>query len=273
MDSISNIIVLLAGVRSGTTVFRQFLATHPKLTNCGEILNSSHRGGFYSFLSNLCVTNAQAILPENLEKAFKSYLVDCCSRCGENMPIIDIKYEHLRLIHRPWEPPFATPLLLDFIKEKKLFVINLRRNPVDAVFSNFLAIHRGVYHVSTAHAPLESSATLSIDPKAFFHQIRQRIKATRFISNAFLSYKKYLQLDYDDLFDKSSGQPVFSSQVSDKISRSIGIENNFDHKPRLKKIIDVPRESLIRNYADLKETIATYDNYFRKQNIKRPVGS
>jgi hypothetical protein len=268
MDPISNMIVLLGGVRSGTTVFRQFLATNPKLTNCGEIFNSSHRGGFYSFLSNLCLTNTQAIIPENQVKIFKSYLLDCCSRCGENMPIIDIKYEHLRLLHRPWEPPFAFPLLLDFIKEKKLFVINLRRNPVDAVISNLLSIHRGVYHISTVQTALASDATLSIDPKAFSQQIRQRIKATRFISKFFFSYKKYLQLDYEDLFDKSSGQAVFSSQVSDKISGSIGIENDFDHRPRLKKVIDVPRDSLIRNYADLKETVATYDNYFRKQNIK-----
>jgi hypothetical protein len=265
MDS-TNIIVLLGGVRSGTTVFRQFLATHPRLVNCGEIFNSSHRGGFYAFLSNICLTDKRAIIPENQEKAFEDYLADCCSRSTGKTPIIDIKYEHLRLLHRPWEPPFASPLLLDFIRRKRLFVINLRRNPVDAVISNFSAIHRGVYHLSTADAALTGSATLSIDPKAFLKQIRQRIKTTRFISNFFSSYKKYLQLDYEELFDKSSGQAAFSPLVSNKMSASLSIENNFDHRPKLQKVIDVPREALVKNYAELEETISKFDNYFRKQN-------
>jgi hypothetical protein len=264
MDSISKTVVLLGGVRSGTTVFREFLATHPKLINCGEIFNSNHRDGFFPFLSSLCLTNTQAIIPENQESEFEDYLISRCTQCGENAPIVDIKYEHLRLLHRPWETPFATPLLLEFIKQKQLSVIHLRRNPVDAVISNFVAIHRGIYHKSSANsAATESPGTLTIDPRAFAQQIRQRIKVTRFISKFFVSYEKCLQLDYEDLFDLSSGQAVFSARISDKISDKLAIENEFDRHPKLQKVIDVPRESLISNYTELDKAIARYDNYFQ----------
>lgn len=267
MDSTSNIIVLLGSVRSGTTVFRQFLATHPKLVNCGEIFSSVRPDGFYAFLSARCLTDKQAIMPENQAKAFNQYLTDCRSRCGRKIPVIDIKHQHLRLLHRPWELPFGTPLLLELMKEKELFVIHLRRNPVDAVISTALASHRNVYHIKTDCAAPEVNTPLIIDPRLFLQQIRERIKTTRFISKFFLSYKNWLELDYEELFDHSSGQADFSYLVSNKVARSIGIQNNFDHRPKLQKLIGVPRDSLIANYADLEKTVSRYDNYFARANL------
>src|ERR1700683_208938 len=129
MEAISNAVVVVGGVRSGTTVFRQFLATHARLADCGEIFNSGSPGGFYPFLADLCCADKNAILPENLDRAFEQYLEALCARVGGKRPIIDIKYEHLPLLHRPWDMPFGMPPLLEFLRKHRLSVIHLRRNP------------------------------------------------------------------------------------------------------------------------------------------------
>jgi hypothetical protein len=265
MDPISNVIVLLGGVRSGTTVFRLFLASHPNITSCGEIFNSHNERGFYSYFSSICASDKQAVFPENQEKAFTSYLLQCCSESADIRPVIDIKYQHLRLLHRPWDAPFGSPALLDFIKEKNLTVIHLRRNPVDAVISNLLAKHRGIYHRRLSAGSEASTATFTIDPKAFARQIVLRIKATRFVSNSFRNYQNYSQFDYETLFERSD-RSSFSRELSSKLSKTLAVDDMFDHKPRLKKIIDTPRSSLISNYSAVEHIARKYENYFRRKH-------
>lgn len=243
-------IVVIGAVRSGTTVFRRFLSSHEKITDFGEIFNSSNVNNFFFFLAAEIMKNRKAILPENTRDNFDAFFD--VLRKKVDSPLVDIKYEHLNLFRDAWSGLFSTPTILDYLNAGKLPVIHvIRRRIFDSLVSDELAKSTKVYHKSAADSPNhEPGEKIHISLKQMQSRIAHRRKTVDYVRKTLGC--PVLEVYYEDFFQvDADGSQSFSAELQNRISGFLEIEPKFNSKPELEKVIDKPFDDILKNYAEL----------------------
>lgn len=239
----------LGGVRSGTTVFRKMLASHPGLRDRGEIFNSGNPAGYFKFFAQRVVADADAAFPERSAQLFKAYLGHTAAKGGA-LALLDVKYEHLSLLPEPWQLPFTQPALLRHIKRSGCKAIHLRRQHFYSVVSNLVAVQTGRYHdrVEGGEA-LPQKKQVRIERDTLLAQMRRRKRVCDVVDTA-LDEQQRLSLDYESVFDED-GQ--FNAQMCERVAAFLGLEPRFDRQPGLRKVISEPLSDVIENYDEIKD--------------------
>lgn len=256
MADLSKVVFLIGGVRTGTHVLRKMLATHPEIYDLGEVFNSKNDWGFYPYWAKEILQTADSIFPENHLRVFKRYIQSL--DYPDKVVILDVKYEHFGLINKPWSPPFMMPLILTFLLNRGVRFIHLRRNALESILSNKLAIWSGTYHVPADHSAglSESASQCTVDPAELLSEVLHRRKVTRYVSQ--LKRGRSITLQYEKLFSVEEGQQVFSESLCAELASFLEVSNSFNRVPALRKTVDRPFSELIANYAAVEPIIRKY---------------
>lgn len=244
---LSKLVFFMGGVRSGTTVFRKMMSSHPKIRDKGEIFNSNNPQGFFKYFREQIAINPDLALPEQHGKMFLSYIASLVPKDG--IALIDVKYEHLTLINEAWQLPFTNPPMLKLIKRSKVKVVHLRRQHFYSVLSNLVAVHTGRYHMPKDKdgADLPEKHVVPVDRQVLLSSMKKRKRTADLVDSAF-DDKQRLSLDYEGVFD---GNGDFQPDVIERLAAFLGVENEFERVPALKKVIDEPLSAVISNFAEI----------------------
>lgn len=241
-----NLIIIIGGVRSGTTVFRHMLSTHPDVVDHGEIFLSSNKNGYFRILERIIKKNPNLIFPENNEIVFRHYLKILTPEAGR--AVIDIKYEHLCQLPTAWQLPHKTPAILTYLNNLDAKIIHLKRNPFNAVISNLVAQKTKRYHVSAkTNQPNNAPIKISISRDLVIQEIKDRIQASDLVENT-LNNQGIITIEYEELFDINN---YFKDEICSKTATFIGIEDSFERAPLLQKVINQSLENTILNWHEI----------------------
>ena len=244
---IKRCVVFVGGVRTGTTVFRQMLGTHPRITDRFEIFNSNTPHGFYPFYREHLKRHPEAVFPEQNRDTLASYLRQLCT--GDELELVDIKYEHLGHLPAPWRMPFSPPAMLEHVRDLELKVIHLRRSPFHSLLSNEVATQTRRYKRLPGENQVHEAdeATVWVDRRKLEADIRERRQVTRMVDDM-IPEERRLSFDYENMLDV---QGAFEASMCAEIARFLGVEDSFDRQPGLEKVIARPLSEVIKNYGDI----------------------
>jgi hypothetical protein len=244
--------------RSGTTVFKDMLKTHPALFSMGEIFNETNERSYFHFLQELIANDRRAALPSQALGNFAKYLDWCAEFARRRKPatrilVMDVKYDQSHLLCESWWSVGALPKIFFLIRERGWKVIDIhRRDIVGLVVSNQIAIKTRVYHSTNLEPGAVQEAKVHIHPQRLERELVATQNSYRRIAAHFGEYKKYLGVFYEDMFDSDG---AFAPQLLERLSDFLGMENRFDPKPKLAKLLEKDIFSHIENADEIRSLI------------------
>lgn len=242
------LVFFIGGVRSGTTVFRRMMASHPQIRDRGEVFNSNNPVGYFRFLREQVARDPELIFPERSPEVFGAYLLSLLPKEPDAMALVDIKYEHLNLLPEAWQLPFTNPSMVRALKRSHARVIHLRRQHFFSVISNLVAVETGRYHDRVGQeGSLPAKRTVRIDRNQLLGNMKKRRRATELIDNS-LEASQRLAIDYETVFEADG---TFKTDLLDQLATFLSLRPEFERQPALRKVIDEPLSEVISNYADI----------------------
>lgn len=249
-DDLGRIVFFMGGVRSGTTVFRRMLASHPRVRDRGEIFNSNNPQGFFRFHREQIAQDPDLIFPEHHAKVFNAYVSSLVPKDKDGIALLDIKYEHLNLIHDAWQLPFTNPPMLRLIKRSRHKVVHLRRQHFYSVLSNLVAVQTGRYHKPADESTkLPEKRAVAVERALVLSSMKKRKRAAEVVDSAFDDHQR-VSIDYEGVFDEAGD---FQPAICERLASFLGVDNLFERQPALKKVIDEPLSAVITNYDEIRD--------------------
>lgn len=244
--------------RSGTTVFKELLQTHPQIFNMGEIFSEPNGRSYFHFLQRQMASDPDVIFPSRSENNFVNYLEWCSEQAlrhqpGNKIVIMDVKYDQAHLLADPWRSLGSLPKIFSMMRERSWRVIDIHRNDVlGQVVSNHVAMQTKIYHSTELTEGAKRAAKVRIDPKQLRRELNKAINAYQSMSQHFRDYDGYLMLSYEEMFD-ADDDGNFSSSITDRLSAFLQVEDKFDRKPKLAKLLTGDVFSHIENDDEIRE--------------------
>jgi hypothetical protein len=263
---IENLCFVIGRPRSGTTVFKGMLQTHPQVWSFGEVLNESNPRSYFHFLRRLQAEDRDSISPSKSISNFMEYLGWCRKTALERQPtnrviVLDFKYDQAHLLCEPWWSLNSLPRIFSLIRELGCKVIDVHRTDlVRLVISNKVAIETKIYHSNKLEPGTGHQAKIHIDPDRLLHEIGATAKAYDKVVRHFRSYPGYLQICYEDMFEEGE----FSPSLVRRVASFLGVPDEFDRKPQLSKLLGDDVFSYIDNADEVRERLARQDKPGRR---------
>ena len=240
-------VFLFAFGRCGTTVFADYLASHPRVTSFGEVLNEDSYHSFFQAFSRGAL-RWWAFRPSLMQAEFYRFAGKLVARAGGDSCLFDLKIEALHLIEGNWRIPGPEFAIFEALQGSDAPVILLeRRDLVARHVSGQIARRRGQYH--SYHAGREI-APFAIDIDAM-EAMNAAIRAqTAHIRARFADHPRFAALTYEDLFEPDgAGGRRFAADLGPRMAALLGVEDRFDPVPRLSKVTGADTAELITNAA------------------------
>ncbi|MEM7731335.1 MAG: hypothetical protein AAF280_00950 [Pseudomonadota bacterium] len=243
-------VFLLCYGRSGSTVFADFLASHPDVVTFGEVLGENSFYSYFQWLSR-SVLWRWSLRPTLMAQEFYRY----CARLVATKPamqcLFDLKIESLHLIEGNWRMPGPGFAIFDHLKAAGAPVILLTRQDLVARYvSGQVAEKRGAYH--SYHGDTANPAPFEIDLNAIDAQIDEIEASYAKVREVFAGTPQFLELSYENLFmpDPVTGETHFTRELSAQIAALLGVDDQFDRVPRLQRVSkEAGYGSLITNWT------------------------
>lgn len=253
--------------RSGTTVLKRMLRTHPKIFSCDEIFHEKNPVSYWRFLQQKIATDPSALLPSASSDNFIEYIEWCKGMAAKDKPsaellIFDMKYDQSHLVYDAWQAVGTLPRIFRMMKERNWRVIDVhRRDLIGMVVSNEIAIQTGVYHIAAEDDLAPTSRTkrtpqpkIRLNPAALVREIELTIKAYRAVEDYFSDCSNYIQVNYEEMFDEAEGG-MFSWRFVDNVSSFLGLNNAFRRDPKLQKLFKGDPFARIENVEEIRRTL------------------
>lgn len=230
-------VFLLCYGRSGSTVFADFLGTHPNVMTFGEVLGEESYYSYFQWLSR-GVLWFWPLRPTLMAREFYRF---CAARVRLQKGmhcLFDIKIESLHLIEGNWRMPGPDFHLFHHLRAADVPVILLTRKDLVARFvSGQVAERRGAYH-SYHGSSGKDVDPFAIDLDTIKAQVDQIEATYATIRNVFDGHDRFVELSYEDMFvpDGDSGNTRFADGLSAQMATCLGVDDRFDSVPRLQKV-------------------------------------
>ncbi|MGF1445232.1 MAG: hypothetical protein ACFBRM_03425 [Pikeienuella sp.] len=239
--------------RSGTTVFRNFAATHPQIEDFGEVLNEEAFHGVFRRLGG------RAVRPSVFRARFYAHLARLVARNPGCICLFDMKFESLHLIEGNWRLPGPDFEILHAVRESGAPAILIeRRDAVGRHVSLQLAIRRNRFHsfeIGTEEAP----DPFEIDIPALEREIRVIRAQHARVRQIFAGAPRFLDLAYEEMFVRAEdGAQRFSPEIGPALSRLLDIDARFDPAPRLERVGATGRGDPVRNRSEVEAVRARH---------------
>lgn len=250
-------VVLLCYGRSGSTVFADFLGTHPQVLTFGEVLGEESYYSYFQWLSR-GVLWLWPLRPTQMQQEFYRFCAQLVRRKPGMRCLFDLKIESLHLIEGNWRMPGPDFDLFHQLKKAQVPVVLLTRKDLVARYtSGQIAERRGAFH-SYQGAASQEVAPFEIDVAAVKSQIAQINATHAVIRDIFAGQENFVELCYEDLFvpdensPAGSGHTRFADGLSAQMATLMGIDDQFDPIPRLQKVSGgKPHSEQITNWPEV----------------------
>lgn len=203
--------VIFGTQRTGTTLVRTSLSSHPEILCCGEVFNLgkrpySHADGFWAYSRSSLNHRIQTLFkPESLTESYLKQLYS-----NSNVSAVGFK---LMLNHCT-----ARPYIWHLLSEQKIRGLLIwRENALKTLVSRRIAAKSGVYHVSSSlkaksavkewagstvtidtHSLLRELEDITLEPDAWRKLLRQEIE---YIDVVYEEYVENMRLGNDRILD------------------------------------------------------------------------
>ncbi len=254
-----SICFLVGRPRSGTTVFRNMLETHPAIVSMGEVFNESNGRSYFHFLQRRVADDPGALFPSRSVDNFKDYVAHCRQRALEKHPtnrfvVLDVKYDQSHLISESWWGITFLPRIFSLIRQQRWRVIDIHRHDMLGMFvSNQVAIETRVYHSTDLPKGETRPAKVRIDPAALKRHLTTTAKAYRRVADNFRGYDRYLQVAYEEMFEADSGR--FQGALRDRVAGFFGVDNAFNPTPKLSRLLTEDSLSYVENADEIRNVL------------------
>lgn len=196
---------LIAPQRTGTTVFRELLASSGKFYPFGEIFHPD-KGEFYSFFSYLKKNPAAATLylypsKENKEALFDLFFKDSIAKCKKKYAFYDVKQNSLHHFNTAWHYPSQPPFMLELLLKHNVPIVRIRRrNLFKQALSTIVANKTGKWHIKEGEHLDLSDLSLKIPKKRMAQTLLSMKTDNEMIDQALKGYDRLLELEYEKMF-------------------------------------------------------------------------
>lgn len=254
---VENLCFIIGRPRSGTTVFKAMLQTHPQVWSLREILNENNPHSYFKFLRRLQTDDRDALMPSRAIENFVKYLGWCRKTALEKQPqnrvvILDVKYDQAHLLCEPWWSITSLPRIFSLMRDLGCKVIDVHRNDaVRLVISNHVAIQTQIYHSNKLEPGEGQDAKVRIDPERLQREVNATLQAYQKVSRNFRGYPGYLQITYEEMFDGDS----FSEELIRRVASFLGVTNQFSRKPQLSKLLVDDIFSYVENADEVRASL------------------
>lgn len=265
---------IIARSRSGTTVLRSFLETHPRISCFGELFNEGYELSYYQYLRDRVGKNPNLVFPSRSHETFASYLgslrdLAARTKASTDICVYDIKYALLRHLPAPWEGPFDEPNVLKIIKQRPVrFIFLVRKNYLRRELSNKLMLLRkktyddlsGKCHFWASDKPAQEyiqkvPRKIQLDAGAgrMIKRFEAYDDATRCLRRFLNDNTSCFELTYEELFERDArNSQIFHHAVVSSVAAFLGVSaTGFDVEPRLLKATPQRLDELLENHEEI----------------------
>ena len=257
----SDFVVLLSRQRSGTNPLRAVLGTHPDVFCFNEVFNLPDRdadepflreSNFFTFLERYAKNDVRRMTPDNHERLFLDFLEYLRCLSPKQYAVIDVKYNTMHFLTRPWQER-GSPYLLELIDKHGLYVLNVtRRNYVRYVLSSLKAWRSDRYTVDDSDAAYVDWTT-DLAPGFLLSELEHCRDEDHRIRSELPDQDRVLTCDYAEIFP-GEGVPI-SPEFLDRFAAWRGIPNRFALDTEYRKQSTLPLRETIENYAQIEEAL------------------
>lgn len=230
--------------RSGTTVLRQALASHPRVRDLAEVMHAKRKDGFYAVLTQTLVENRA----DGLHHKWGDVLVEAIRRLspppGDEIVLVDIKYNMALSFGMAFDGAEPVNVFARFLRRQQASAIHIvRRNKLALLTSHEVARATNQW----ARKPGEEARfeQVTMMPQALRTNLRREEAMDAYFTAQMARVRGAIAVVYEEMFAPDG---TFVAAPFEQVARQMGIEPTFDLRP-----------SLARQARPLSETIRNFD--------------
>ncbi len=258
-------VAIITRERSGSTVFRRFMASHPDFANIGEIWNFEQKDNdFYDYWVARVADDPWMIRPQNRDQVFLDF-IDKKTAETKRRPVFDQKYGHINLTEPYFVPRFTDdgtalapyPSVFKALATRKAHIIHLvRRNKLRLLISTEMAKRTGVWHLRGEDPSYEDKkAPLELNPEHSYAYVEWQEHMCAFADQMLARYQPFLRIAYEDLFDETFTR--VRADMIERLARFLGAApGGFEPVLPLKKTNTQSVAESVANMDALRERFA-----------------
>lgn len=244
-------VVVVSFGRSGTTVFSEFLRTHPAIETRGEVLNEYAYHSFFRSREGL-----RARLTPGLASSIQTGVIDHMHRITRHASpgrvVFDLKFESLHLADGNWRLPGPRFSIIDrSIAAGAAVVMVVRRSQLDRSASVNRASGSGRFH--SFQSAGEEVRSVVIDEREFRYSLEQVYRTHEYVRRRYGSSPRFLEIEFESFFEPAgSDQPGwFTEELAQDLSSLLDIDDLFVRRPRLERVSATGHDDVVHDYERL----------------------
>ena len=249
-DILDRCLFVIGRQRSGTTVLRAALASHPRVHDLGELLHEQKPGGFYAELGARLAETASAGLHERWFDILVATIQRLAPPEDDKVLLVDIKYNGALNFGSVFVGPTMVNTLIHKLSLHRATVIHvLRRNKLSLLTSVEMARKTGQWRLQ--HGQERHIATIGLDLRKLPARIAAEEALDAYFTAQLAGIGARIPVVYEDMFmpDGSFAKGCFM-----QVAQRFAIEPAFDFGPRLAKQ-SAPLSTAIANFAEVSAQI------------------
>jgi hypothetical protein len=258
----SDVVVMLARQRSGTNPLRDVLDTHADLFCTPEVFHDrpspdAHlevETNFFSFVERHPQGSLSRAHGWGQQQAiFRDFLDFLRGFTEKRFVVVDVKYNATHHLNAAWKFISAEPTMFPFIRNDRLYVLNLtRRNYLRYYLSQSKANRSQSWTALSTTRPRDDK--IALDVEDMVRSLELCRAENEIIDRSFAGYERYLNVDYADLFP-TMGAPVSGDALA-RITGWLGLDGDFQNDPAYRKQAVLGLSETIENYDEVAQALA-----------------
>ena len=246
---------IVGGQRTGTTVLRETLNTHPDIVLLGELFTrGSHAEAFETYVAARGLQRPAHYA--EAESQLWDYLRHLRAQAPESVKVFgfDIKYSQLRTLSPAYEPLSAVPALIQFFHASQAQIVHVvRENVVQAALSELVAAGRDVWH----HRQDEAiGQKVEVDGELLLTLIRQRLLDREIFGALMEDYPHLTTIDYEEIARgvataDEAGWLAGDSNAVVGLAGFLGVTGRLRQLGSMSKIVQAPYREIVTNYDEV----------------------
>lgn len=243
--------IIFATQRTGTTLLRSIINTHPKVKVYGELFLDKHThmdGSYFTWLKDQISQDTSLAIPSEknvytLYTKYLQFLKDISS--GYESLVFDCKYNSSHIFNSSLHDVFDMPNIIKFAMKENLPIFHIQRtNLLANLVSSLLTNANQVW--ATEDITRIKVKSVTINTKSLIKNLENREKTNEFYISKLINYPNTIFIKYENMIENGK----VDKQLLKEISRKLNVSNEFNPVPQILKIQE-PLEKSIFNYKDV----------------------
>jgi hypothetical protein len=243
--------ILLSRQRSGSTLLRSFINSHPDMIAFGELFypdsSPEFMAGYYHYWLQRIASDRSSIILEREPLALLEKYLESLSGIIEfkQSIVVDVKYSQAENI----------PNFFRFINERGCPVIHLVRGNVLATYISDLVLNQRIATGQSIHGVNKlPSIKVTIDTGGLIKELDQRAYEHQYYLQRTES-SKVLEVIYEDCTRSAGEQTVFREDQARRLCEFMSCDY-VEMKSSLRKQGDKMLEDMVTNWSEVKEVLS-----------------